>query len=67
MQTMHTTPKASKQIAVESSMIMLRVLKGQKIDFIMKLQRVLLLTSGLPYPLRNNQDTNKKTEMQLSQ
>ena len=54
MQTMHTTPKASKQIAVESSMIMLRVLKGQKIDFIMKLQRVLLLTSGLPYPLRNN-------------
>ena len=54
MQTMHTTPKASKQIAVKSSMIMLRVLKGQKIDFIMKLQRVLLLTSGLPYPLRYN-------------
>lgn len=42
MPAIHMTLKASKQIAVKSSMIVLRVLKGQKIDFIMKLQSIII-------------------------
>lgn len=43
MQTMHTTPKASKQIAVKSSMIMLRVLKGQKIGFHYEIAKSIII------------------------